>query len=326
MIHTPYDGSAKPFTIGLKPLDIREWIEVDGNLGAYLVEKKRLYADEWLNVFACVDGTGDAQAEVLELLVAYLPQRFPEVYRMDAGVMHITPPHRPPGEGRGVAMIAVDVGANKPGPGLRRDDGIEGGDDGTVGRPLTIAGQLVQEDLVIMGRSPEGWRLAAASLCFPSAWNLRDKIGKPMHGVHQPVPGFGQGTRNAGLIERMFDNLRVEQPVIRWNWTVFGEATLHLPASQNSMARRFGDGEIAEHVFLRLERQTLRKLPRSGDILFTIRTHVNPAEVLRGHPEGRSLARAVIDQVLAFTPDELAYKGLTHERDRLVAKLGAFTA
>ena len=315
MIHTPYDGSAKPFTIGLKPLDIREWIESDGNLGAYLAEKKRLYTDDWFNVFAAVDGTDDAQAEVLELLIAYLPQRFPEVYRMDAGVMHITPPHRHPGEGRGVAMIAVDVGSNKPVPGLRRDD-----------VPLAIAGQLVQEDLVIMGRSPEGWRLAAASLCFPSAWNLRDKIGKPMHGVHQPVPGFGEGTRNAGLIERMFDNLRVEQPVIRWNWTVFGEATLHLPASENSMVRRFGDGEIAEHVFLRLERQTLRKLPRSGEILFTIRTHVNPAEILQAHPEGPFLARALIAQVLALTSEELAYKGLTHERDRLVAKLGTFTA
>ena len=31
--HTPYDGSAKPFTIGLKPLDPDEWIEVDALLG-----------------------------------------------------------------------------------------------------------------------------------------------------------------------------------------------------------------------------------------------------------------------------------------------------
>ena len=31
--HTPYDGSVKPFTIGLRPLDPAEWIEVDDRLG-----------------------------------------------------------------------------------------------------------------------------------------------------------------------------------------------------------------------------------------------------------------------------------------------------
>jgi dimethylamine monooxygenase subunit A len=299
MIHTPYDGTHRPFTIGLKPLDIREWIESDHLLGAYLAEKKRLYTDDWFNVFAAVDGIKDAQSEVLELLTDYLPKRFPETYRRVGDVMRI-----------------ADLPEVKLGPGLRRDDG-------SVLEPLAVAGQLVQEDFVIMGRSPEGWRLAAASLCFPSAWKLREKIGKLMHEVHGPVPGFNGGTRNAGLIERMFDNLRVEQPVIRWNWTVFGEATLHLPAAENSMTRRFGDGEIAENVFLRLERQTLRKLPRSGEILFTIRTHVDPVEVLERHPDGAELKRAIADQVRALTPEELGYKGLTHERDKLLARLAA---
>jgi hypothetical protein len=31
-LHTPYDGSSKPFTIGLKPLDLNAWIEVDDHL------------------------------------------------------------------------------------------------------------------------------------------------------------------------------------------------------------------------------------------------------------------------------------------------------
>ncbi|WP_292211382.1 hypothetical protein [Mesorhizobium sp.] len=43
--HTPYDGSSKLFTIGLKPLDPANWIEVDGHLLPYLAEKRRLYAE-----------------------------------------------------------------------------------------------------------------------------------------------------------------------------------------------------------------------------------------------------------------------------------------
>src|SRR5262245_39848851 len=43
-LHTPYDGSSKLFQIGLKPLDPAEWIEVDGRLPEYLVEKARVMA------------------------------------------------------------------------------------------------------------------------------------------------------------------------------------------------------------------------------------------------------------------------------------------
>jgi dimethylamine monooxygenase subunit A len=290
-LHTPYDGSAKPFSIGLKPLDPREWIEVDHNLKTYLTEKQRLYSEERDNVLAAMPGTEAAQLEILEMLVTYLPQRFPEIYRLDGTVMDIA-------------------------SGAFRVHHIQ-----TPISPLATAGLLVQEDLVIMGRSPEGWRLMAASLCFPSAWKLSEKIGRLMHEVHGPVPGFNKDTRNAGLIERMFDNLRVEQPVLRWNWTLFGENTLYLPGDEKRMSRRFGEGPVAKHVFMRLERQTLRKLPKSGEILFTIRTHIDPMDVLEHHADGPRLAAAIAEQVAAFTPDELTYKGLLNERERLLARL-----
>ena len=32
-VHTPYDGSSKPFSIGLKQLDLNEWIEVGVRAG-----------------------------------------------------------------------------------------------------------------------------------------------------------------------------------------------------------------------------------------------------------------------------------------------------
>jgi dimethylamine monooxygenase subunit A len=172
-----------------------------------------------------------------------------------------------------------------------------------------------------MRHSPQGWRLVAASLCFPSAWNLHEKFGKPMHEIHQPVPGFGPGTRNAGLIDRMFDNLRVEQPVIRWNWSLYGDARLYHPASDNKMKNRFGDGPITGKVIMRLERQTLRKLPKSGDILFTIRIHNNPLEVLETHKDGPALARSIATQVANLTDAEIDYKGLVGERARLLQRL-----
>jgi dimethylamine monooxygenase subunit A len=281
MIHTPYDGSSKPFTIGLQQLDPTTWIEMDDQREVYLAEKRRLYRDETANVLVAEQGTETAQQEVLDMVVGHLAMYFPTL-----------PRH----------------------PGLRRDDGV-------TGTAIATAGLLIQEDLVLMRKSAAGWRLVAASLCFPSAWNLLEKFGKPMHEIHQPVPGFGEGTRNAGLIDRMFDNLRVEQPVIRWNWSLYGDAKLYHPASDNKMKNRFGDGPIMGKVIMRLERQTLRKLPKSGDILFTIRIHNNPLEVLESHRDGEALARAIADQIAAMTEQELDYKGLTGERAKLIARL-----
>jgi hypothetical protein len=287
-VHTPYDGSSRLFAIGLKPLDPSEWIDADDRLAANLAEKERLAATRWDDVFAAEAGTEAAQAEVLALLTEHLPRRFPDRYRRDGDAMLVA--------GRTVPLAGMPA--------------------------LWTAARLVQEDLVLMRRGEAGWRLAAASLSFPSSWKLTDKFGRPIHEVHAPVPGFGGGTRNAELIGRMFDNMRAETPMIRWNWSVYGDAELFHP--HNSPARRFGTGERAENVFLRVERQTLRLLPQSRDIVFTIRIIVDPLVALERHSDAARIATALIEQLLSFNAEQLDYKGMTLERDRLVARLREF--
>jgi len=275
---------AKPFQIGIRPLDPADWLDVDARLGTYLAEKERLLGTDRAAVFAAEPGTEDAQADVLQLLAAYLPERFPEAY----------------GAG-GDGILLRELGRTVP---------LDGDEP-----PLVTAARLVQEDLVLMRRGDDHWRLAAAVLCFPSAWRLSDKIGRPMHEVHGPVPGFGAATRNAGMIERMFDNLRAEMPVLRWNWSLFGDARLHHPEASHADRPRFGDN--AETAFLRAERQTMRRLPASGDILFTIRIYVNPIEALGRSEDGRASAAAIVLYLDELRAEQLEYKGLLRERDVL---------
>jgi hypothetical protein len=284
-MQTPYDGSSKLFAIGLKPLDPAEWIAADERLAADLAEKERLAAERWDEVFAAEAGTEAAQAEVLALLVEHLPARFPELYRREDGAMLVA--------GHRVALDATPA--------------------------LWTAARLVQEDLVLMRQGELGWRIAAASLSFPSSWRLREKFGQPIHDVHAPVPGFGAGTRNAELIARMFDNLRPGIAVIRWNWSVYGDAELSHP--HNSPPRRFGDTARAENVFLRVERQTLRRLPQSRDILFTIKISVDPLAELERYSGAAAIAASLIEQLMSFNSEQLDYKGMTLERDRLVERL-----
>src|ERR1051325_8981925 len=79
--HTPYDGSSKLFTVGLKPLGFDRWIEVDEFLLPHLAEKHRLYTEIPEKVFVEEDGTRGAQREVLDLLVAHLEVAHPGTHR-----------------------------------------------------------------------------------------------------------------------------------------------------------------------------------------------------------------------------------------------------
>jgi hypothetical protein len=291
-MHTPYDGSSKLFTIGVKPLDPADWIDVDDKLLAYLDEKDRLAERVPEKIFVAEPGTEAAQTEVLTLLADHLPERFPDIYQRLGPQIDIIPAFR---------RVRLDT----PYP------------------PLLIAGGLVQEDLVLMRRGEDGWRLAAAHLCFPSSWRLHEKFGKALQDIHAPVPDFGRDTRNATIIERMFDNLRTEQPVMRWNWSLHADDTLHHPHSAGQW--RFGDDKI-DSLYFRLERQTLRRLPESGDILFTIRIYLDPLKAMEAQPNAAELAQALISQLRAYSAAQLDYKGLTSERDRLIARLEEIVA
>ncbi|PZV33594.1 heme-dependent oxidative N-demethylase family protein [Mesorhizobium kowhaii] len=296
--HTPYDGSSKLFSIGLKPLDPADWIEVDDHLLPYLAEKRRLYAEIPERVFVEEDGTRDAQQEVLELLGAHLPERFPDTYRRTAA---------------GVEAVGAESHFTIP--------------SGLGDAPLVAASLLIQEDLILMRRNDSGWRLVAGSLCFPSSWLLVEKFGRPLQDIHAPVPGFGPGTRPAELINRMFDGLQ-GQAVERNNWSIQSDNALYHPLSDlqrtdraTNRPSRFPDGDVGAHAFIRVERQTLRKLPVSCDILFTIRIHLDPLAVLARHPDRAKLAASFAAQLEALDLAQLDYKGLTSDRDRLIAVL-----
>jgi hypothetical protein len=291
-VHTPYDGSAQPFTIGLQQLDLKDWIETDENLLPYLAEKKRLFALHGDRIFVEEPGTREAQREVLDLLSAHLVEHFPSLYFRNGQAIAIAGWNEP-----------VPVGGSEV-PALRR------------------AADLVQEDLVLMRKDAQrGWHLAAASLSFPSSWTLLEKFGRSMDDIHAPVPDFSTGTRNAGLITRMFDNLRPDRSVYRMNWSLQPNGTLYHPLASHQKGALYTGEDLTTQCFIRVERQTLRKLPVSGDILFTIRIHLNPISVLKKHPECRAVAEAFCRQLEALNPAQLNYKGIMTIRTRLIAAL-----
>lgn len=287
----PDDGTAKLFQIGTRPLDPDHWLAPDENRLSQLAEKARLRVTHRDQVFAEMSFSRPAQAELLSLLADYLPRRFPDLWRRDADAITILP------SGETVPLTSAEA-------------------------PLALAAQLVQDDLLLLERGDEKtWQLTAASLCFPSSWSLGEKIGRGLDAIHDPVPGFGPGTRPAQIMARMFDAMRPETPMIRWNWSLYGDDRLFHPDTSGADQPRFGPGPRAENVHLRVERQVLRKLPSTGAIAFAIRISLHGLDDLAAHPEAAAIATHLHSEISALTPEQLAYKGLTSERTRVLARL-----
>lgn len=143
------------------------------------------------------------------------------------------------------------------------------------------AGLTVSDDLCVMEARDGVWRLTAALLCAPSFWSLADNIGGPLAHLHGPVPDSLGPDGAQGLprrIARMFSALQPDQILERFNWTVQAGPDRFAPRSEPLAARAAAAAlsEAGALLHLRVERQTIRRLPRTGAILFTIRVCIDP--------------------------------------------------
>lgn len=129
--------------------------------------------------------------------------------------------------------------------------------------PLLTMGHLVQEDICILQKRGDEHVLTAAVLCFPANWRLADKVERPLIGIHEPVEEYDKNI--ARRVQRLFDGVRVGRPLWRFNKLRYAEADLHQP-------RRRATGP--DMPFIRSERQSILRLPRTDAVVFSIHTHV----------------------------------------------------
>lgn len=162
-----------------------------------------------------------------------------------------------------------------------RPDGVEVTLDPQ--NPLMTLGRLVQEDLCIMEHDGSETVLNAAALCFPASWTLAQKIGKPMLAIHVPVPEYND--RVAKGVQRLFDAIRPEQMLWRMNYLTYDDPELHQPRLEGESRPRPKD-----HVFVRCERQVLRRLPVTRAVVFSIHTYVVKADSLTPDEQERLFA------------------------------------
>jgi hypothetical protein len=170
--------------------------------------------------------------------------------------------------------------------------------------PIDAAGRLTQEDWCVHLPDEQGrWRLVAASVCFPTRWDLRTKIGRTLRQIHAPVPLYEE--QLADPMDAYFGRMRPEQAVWRLNWNLLDDATLHQPFHRHPTAPPPQD-RVGELLWMRVERQTLLRLPATGAIVFGIRIHLDPLASLAGDPDGMARLSSALEQLPAEVLEDKA--------------------
>ena len=181
--------------------------------------------------------------------------------------------------------------------------------------PLVAAALDVQEDLCVLQRDAGHWRLTSGVVCFPSMWRLPDKVGLPLAEVHGPVPAYADEL--ADRVDRFVDRLRADRPVWRRNWLIHASDELHLPEPPPPPPPDEPPA-VPDGLWLRSERQTLRRLPRTGAVVFTIRTQQVPLRMVEAR---RDVAAAMGAAIRGWSPSLVEYRSAGSWRDAAVAWL-----
>ncbi len=140
-------------------------------------------------------------------------------------------------------------------------------------RPLETLCHLVQEDFYILQKHGDAHVLTGAILCFPASWMLSEKFMHPLIAIHAPVDVYDADV--ARRVQRLFDGIQPGRPLWRFNALWYQDAELFQPRRAD---QRREDRDRSTARYLRSERQTLLRLPRTKAVVFAIHTYILAAE------------------------------------------------
>jgi hypothetical protein len=198
----PADGKPFRLNMGLRSLEIAEWLEGGADLETQIPERLNLVESSREVVYQTLPGYEEATYEMLNRIAENLHEFHSDSYSVNENVVTHCATQR-----------AVDIKGKS---------------------ALLHLASIIGEDLVVLSRENGEWRIVAGAVLFPSRWKLAEKIGKDMDAVHTPVPGYESAL--APYMTATFDKISVDRPVWRKNWSLHSTSDLHQPTSIHAPA------------------------------------------------------------------------------------------
>lgn len=270
----PRDGKPFRLNMGLRSLEPSAWLEGGEDLKVQIPERLSLARDQRDVVYQELTGYSHPISELIDRIVENLLIFHSNNYgRHENSLVHLP-------TGTTIDLTSPSV--------------------------LLDCASIIGEDLVVLAREDNEWKIVAGAVLFPSRWQLREKIGKAMDAVHTPVPGYQSAL--APYMTATFDKISVDRPVWRKNWSLHSTPDLHQPQSIHSQV------DPSEYWW-RTERQTLTRAASGEFLFFTIRNRAEELRRIKEDPEG---SQAFAQTLSSFSPETIEYKGLTRDHQAII--------
>ena len=270
----PSDGKPFRLNMGLRSLEEALWLEGGSDLEQQIIERLALAETSREVVYQELPGYRPA----IEELASRIAKNLSEYHHVNYEATKDSVTYRP-------ERITVDL----------YDPEI-----------LLKLATIIGEDLVVLAREDNEWKIVAGAVLFPSRWKLSEKIGKGMDAVHTPVPGFAEAL--APYMTATFDKITADRPVWRKNWSLHSTADLHQPTSIHAPA-------TPENYWWRTERQTLTRATCGEFLYFTIRNRAEPLSWIKESAESAELFAQTLESLL---PETIEYKGLVSDHQKII--------
>ncbi|TVY15269.1 hypothetical protein LARI1_G007958 [Lachnellula arida] len=305
-VHTTKPNPYRPFrhgpyhiTMGLRNMAWDEWIELDNHYTKFHADKARRITERGSKSCYTDPSAFDGAVELVEEFCAYLPERYPSLYQRTSV---------------GMDNLLTGESFNIKERPLAED-------------PMQMAARMVQDDLAIMFEKEDGqYYLLAGAILLAGFWKLEDKLGMPLSEIHTSADVPGYKTKLEKGMMNFFRRVQPNGPVQRNNYFIQVDDSLPWSSSIGDEDGEKGTvgwfsaekNKAIENHYFRSERQSLRRLPRSGGVVFTIRTYFHPITEIAEEPyvPGR-LASAI----RSWGDDVSKYKGKEMYQDVLLEYL-----
>ncbi|KAH6918760.1 hypothetical protein BKA70DRAFT_28417 [Coprinopsis sp. MPI-PUGE-AT-0042] len=282
-------------TMALMPLEPDWWLELESTYKERVAQRQDLFRKHGGLILDALPGAELACRELVQTVIEFLTARYPNVFVMDKTTGSFE--NRILGTRQKVSYE------------------VEEGNEEKAAELLMFLLNNVPEDFAITQKDEETgkYHFRAGVICSAVGWNLGEKIGKPLHEVHGPVPFYDKMLRHS--MDRFFDKLPVDKPIQRGSWTFEVGQPLFFQADEPEFAvhKSFNPDLKLDDIHLRVDWQTLRRLPESKAIVFNYKCLFTPVTDFRKEPYIPQLVATVLRDSKTPFKDYKAWGPLEHK-------------
>ncbi|KAL9593391.1 MAG: hypothetical protein Q9219_007572 [cf. Caloplaca sp. 3 TL-2023] len=273
-------------TMSLSRMETDWWLELEKNYVESIHMRKDLFAKHGKMMLDYLPGSELACKELMEMALQFLCARYPHYFSLSCSeqrghVFHNGILHN--------ETVVRDV------------------------HPLHVLLENVPEDFAVMVRNPEDgyYYLRAGVLCSSLGWSLGSKLGMQLKEIHSPIPDYKEKMEFS--MDRYFAKFPTYSPIQRGSWGLEIDKPLFMPPGDPHEAYRNyqldRDQLPLSRIHLRVDWQTLRRLPLSGAIIFNFKALFTPVEEFRTEP----CIPRLLAHILRNGPQHImAYKSTWH--------------